>query len=529
MSWDYIVIGAGSAGCALVYGIAQAQPSAKILVLEAGGSDRSPLIKLPMWQVRASLKYDWGYRSQPDPSRNGTSEKWKRGRVLGGSSSVNGMMYIHGAAGDFDRWAELCGHTGEWSAMEIQPIFRDMESSDQIGPWRGDSGPLRVSTVRHPHAITKGFVESVCAAGYTYNEDYNGALQNGVSYLQRSVYKGFRTSSADAFLKPLLGKPNVTLFLNALVEQIEVVNGRAAAVSFYRDGEHRRETARDIILCAGAINSPQLLMLSGIGDAKDLKRHGIEVVIDRPSVGRNLREHPHARMIYRCKIPTCNPTEGFGQKLGIFAKFLRYREGPIAGAYEACAFLSVAPQAPTPDFQLLFAPLGVEGKIGGALRLASYPACQVAILRSHPASSGCIRLASRDPKVGPLIEGRLLAEPADVEAMMRGIELVRHIMRKDPIASLLDCEITPGAEIKDKESLARYVRDNTEVAFHPIGTCRMGIDSEAVLDPNLRVRGTENLWVADASIMPDHISANINAACMMIGAKLGKQLAARRS
>lgn len=437
------------------------------------------------------------------------------------------MMYIRGAAGDFDRWSEYCGHAGGWSAKEVMPIFREFETSDQDGPLRGHSGPLHVSTVRHPHAITQAFVQSARAAGYPYNEDYNGRTQEGVSYLQRSVRRGFRSSAADAFLKPLLGRKNFKLLLRAFVEKIETADGQATAVAFLHKGEERRETARRIILCAGAINSPKLLMLSGIGDPEELERHKIDMLINRPAVGRNLREHPHTRVVYRSKIPTCNLTEGLPQRFGIFAKFVRYREGPIAGAYESAAFLSSAPAQPSPDFQILFAPLGVLGRIGGALRLAPFPAFQVAILRSHPLSSGCIRLGSNDPHDPPLIHARLLQEQADVDSMVQGIKTVRQIVGRDPIASLIEGEIEPGLAIESEKSLGQYVRENTEVSFHPIGTCRMGADGDAVVGPDLRVRGVENLWVADASVMPDHISANINAACMMIGAKLGQELTER--
>lgn len=528
MNWDYIVIGAGSAGCALAYELAKSARNETVLILEAGGSDRSPFIKIPATQPRASAHYDWGYRSQPDPSRYGASENWKRGRVLGGSSSINGMLYVRGAAEDFDRWSERCCNVGGWSATEVMAIFREFETSDQNGPLRGSAGPQHVTTIKHPHVVTEAFIKSACAAGYPFNQDYNGRSQEGVSYMQRSQHRGLRYSAADAFLKPLLGSKNLKLLLNALVERIEVVNGRAVAVSFLYKSKQRRETARDIILCAGAINSPKLLMLSGIGNAKELKRHSIDVVLDRPEVGCNLKDHPLVRLIYRSKIPTYNLTEGFLQKLGIVAKFIRYREGPISAGYESTAFLKTTQTEPVPDIQLYFAPLGYLGKMGGAGRLAPYPSFMICIAKMHPVSNGCIRLATNDPNDPPLIECRLLSDQTDVDTLVRGIGTLRKILRRDPIASLIEAEITPGVAVGSEEALREFVRAQAEVSLHPNGTCRMGVDADAIVGPDLRVRGTDNLWIADASIMPDHISANLNAVCMMIGIKLGKQLVGRR-
>ena len=528
MNYDYIIVGAGSAGCALAHELATGGRETSILVLEAGGSDRSPFIKIPMFQPRASANHDWGYRSQPDPSRNGATENWKRGRVLGGSSSINGMVYIRGAAEDFDRWSDECGHAGRWSASEVMPIFREFETSDQNGELRGRTGPLHVTTVRHPHAITEAFIKSASAAGFPFNEDYNNRSQEGVSYLQRSLHKGLRCSAADAFLRPVLGQRNLKLLLNASVERIEMQNKRAVAVSFVHNGERRRESARDIILCAGAINSPKLLMLSGFGDAQELKRFGIDPVLDRPEVGRSLREHPVMRLVYKSKIPTYNLTEGFLQKVRIFEKFIRCREGPMAVVYESAGFLKTATAERVPDIQLLFAPIGVLGRIGGKIEVLPYPAVSIVILRSHPVSVGRVRLASKSSETAPLIECRILESQSDIEAVIRGIRAVRRIMRTDPIARLIEAEVTPGASVDAEDALEHFIRSNAEIAFHPIGTCRMGADAQSVVDPELLVRGTENLWIADASIMPDHISANINAACMMIGAKLGKQLVARR-
>jgi choline dehydrogenase len=518
------VVGAGSAGCALAYQLARS--GRRILLLEAGGSDRSAFIKIPTGTWRVRPHHDWGYRSQSDPTRNGVTDDWHRGRVLGGTSSINGMVYVRGAAGDFNRWARHCTDRGGWSAQELMPIFRELEHSDQISPWRGRSGRIYVRTVKRPHSITEAFVASACAAGYPFTADYNGENQEGVGYLQFTQRLGMRWSAADAFVRPILGQDNFQLRLHTLVEKIEVSGGRAVAVVFRHQGKLHRETARDIVLSAGAINSPKLLMLSGIGDPKELGRHNIDLVLNVPSVGQHLAEHPALALSYHSKIPTYNLTQGLLQKLGIAAKYLWHQEGPIAAAYEAAAFLKSSATAADPELQIFFAPIG-WGKVSGANRLSPYPALKVVVLGSHPMSRGSIRLASNDPTAAPLIEGRLLEHETDVDLLVRGVETIRTIMNTRPIADLIAAETQPGPAIESAQALRQYVYCNAELTCHPIGTCRMGATAETVVDPDLRVRGTENLWIADASIMPDAISANINAVCMVIGAKLGKQLVAR--
>jgi len=529
-SWDYIIIGAGSAGCALAHELTNGRRNASVLVLEAGGSDRSPLIRFPAGSLRTYESTDWGYWSQPDPSRKGLTERWVRGRVLGGSSSINSTAFVRGAALDFDRWAQQSGLSGAagWSAAEVMPIFREFETSDQHGPLRGKAGPLHVRTVKWPHAVTEAFVKSAIACGHPFNEDYNGPTQEGISYAQLSQRHGMRCSSADAFLRPLLGrKGGVRLLLNAWVQRIELANGRAVAVSFMRGGRMCRTMGREIILCAGAINSPKLLMLSGIGEAKELRRHNIEVLVDLPGVGLNLRDHPLTKLIYRARIPTFNLTEGLIQKLGIAAKFLTGREGPISNIFESMAFLRTSLSEESPDLQLHFTPVGYSTAPNGQLTLAPYPSMTILVNKSHPISSGCIRLASNDPKDAPRIECRLLEEEADVDTLVRGIAIVREIMNAEPMASLAQEEVEPGPGVSGVTALRDYIKGHTQIAYHFVGTCRMGTSSDAVVGPDLRVRGTDNLWIADASIMPDLISGNTSAACMMIGKKLGKQLVDR--
>lgn len=522
MKWDYIVVGAGSAGSALVYELAQTGRS--VLLLEAGGSDRSAFIKLPAAVWRIQPRHDWGYRAGPDPTRNGISEHWHRGRVLGGTSSINGMVYVRGASADFDRWSAQCAHQGQWSGEKVNEVFKQLECSDQPSVVRGHGGPLFVRTVKHPHRVTSAFVESASASGVSFNSDYNAADQEGVGYLQFTQRRGLRWSAADAFLRPALRSRRVKLMMNAVVERFEVQDGRATAVIFRHRGRVLREAAREVILSAGAINSPKLLMLSGIGDPEELQRHRIDVVLDLPGVGRNLREHALTQVSFRSKVPTYNLTEGLLQKCAIAGKYLLRQEGPIAAAYEAAAFLKTSPSLPSPDIQVFFAPIG-WGDFNGKTALAPYPALKICIIRSHSQSSGRIRLSSKDADAPPDIECRLLESDEDLNTLIRGIETVREIVHQGPMARLIDAELTPGEQIGTNEGLENYVRQNTGAACHPIGTCRMGLGADAVVGPDLKVRGTENLWIADASIMPDAISANLNGPCMMIGAKLGKHLA----
>jgi choline dehydrogenase len=524
MKWDYIIVGAGSAGCAAAHELVKS--GQRVLVLEAGPSDRSLAIKFPAGVLRACQKFDWGYRAQPDSSRGGKSESWYRGRVLGGSSSINGMKYVRAAAADFDRWAELCGQTGGWSAREILPIFREIENSDQAGLLRGHIGPLYVRTVKKPHPISQAFIESAREAGYVFNSDYNADTQEGVAYAQFSQRRGLRCSSADAFLKPHLGKRNLTLWLHSLVEKIEIKNGCAKAVVLRHKGQLRRETTRNVILCAGAINSPKLLMLSGIGDREELNRHGIEAVLDLPGVGENFQDQPFLRLTYRVRVPTYNLTEGILQRISIAAKFLLYGEGPISNLFEGVAFLRSSPSEPIPDIRLTFLALGIAKMADGSSGFTPYPGVTISLMKSYPAGRGRIRLASADPDQPPLIECPLLQERADIDTLIRGIHTIRRIMGSEPIASLVDEEVSPGGQVQTEPALESFIRKHSSIPYHSIGSCRMGVSENAVVGPNLRVHGMQNLWIADASIMPTHISADTNATCMMIGAKLGRQLCA---
>jgi choline dehydrogenase-like flavoprotein len=430
---------------------------------------------------------------------------------------------------DFDRWAGA-GNAG-WGAKKVAPLYKDLERCDndsikQAADTRGFAGLLHVRMVRDSHPLTEVFIASAGAEHYPFNADYNGASQEGVAYVQLTQRRGMRCSAADAFLGTALRRTNLEAIVDANVHKLLIENSRVNGVLYERKGSLCEERARRVILCTGSINTPKLLMLSGIGDAVALKL-GIASVLDRKAVGENLLEHPLIRLVYKVRVPTYNLTEGVFQKFSFLWKYLSRRQGPLASCFEAVAFLRTSPQEPAPDVQLHFAPLGFEGSKEvktSFVKMLPYPSITIVLNKSYPVSTGQIRLASTDPNVAPLIEPRLLARREDVETMARGIDLVRRIVARAPLADVVTEEVMPGPACAGAESIERYLRDNLEVAYHPAGTCRMGIDDGAVVDPDLRVRGIENLWIADASIMPDLISGNTNAVCMMIGEKLGRRL-----
>jgi choline dehydrogenase len=530
--WDYVVVGAGSAGCVLAERLSRGGQNS-VLVIEAGSRDVALMKPFGLSYYFDMSRFEWGYWSQPDATRNMRTDHWRRGRVVGGSGSINGMNYVRGARHDYDQWAAL-GNLG-WSANDVMPLFRGLERcepgfhSSPDFAIRGDSGKLSVREVRKVHRLTDAFIESAQAAGYQRARDYNGAAQEGLGYGQFNQRRGLRCSSADAFLKPSLKRHNLQLMTDALVHKVLVDHGRATGVRYECEGVIQEARSTNVILCAGAINTPQILMLSGIGDEADLTPHGIPVVADVPEVGKGMMEHPLIRMAYRVKEPSYSPTSGIWQKAGFLYKFLVSGQGPIATLTEALAFLRTSPSESVPDIQLHLSLAGIvhsqDASFYKGLKVLPFPSFSVSVNKSYPASRGQIRLASADPKAAPLIEPNLLSDSRDIETLVRGIAVVRRIVGARPIADMIVEEVEPGIRCDTPQALVDYCKSRTGLAYHPAGTCRMGIDARSVVTPDLQVRGIANLWVADASVMPTMISGNINAACMMIGEKLGLHLA----
>ncbi|HXX01095.1 MAG TPA: GMC family oxidoreductase N-terminal domain-containing protein [Candidatus Acidoferrales bacterium] len=529
--WDDVVIGAGSAGCIVAARLSE-NNARRVLLLEAGPRDVWLMKPFGLSYYLDFSRFEWGFWSEPDPTRNMRSDHWRRGRVVGGSGSINGMNYVRGTRADYDRWAAM-GNDG-WSANDVMPLFRDMEHCEpgyHTPPdysIRGDSGPLAIREVRNCHPLTEAFLKAAQAAGIPRTNDFNGAQQEGVGYGQFNQRRGMRVSSVDAWLNPALRRNNLKLLTDALVHRLHVKDGRVTGVAYERDGAMREARAGRVIICGGAINTPQLLMLSGIGDGKELQSLGIDVVLHRPTVGRNLMEHPLIRPSWRVNKPSYSPTNNMLRMAGFGAKFLFTGQGPLATITEAMGFLRTSPQEPAPDVHMLFSVAGAvndnELKFYKSLKVLPYPSFSMVLDKSYPLSRGTIRLASADPKAAPLIHPNLLGDPRDLQTLVRAVGVVRRIVSKSPLADMVVDEVMPGKHAESEQALIEYVKDQTGLAYHASGTCRMGVDEGAVVTPDLKVRGVENLWIADASVMPDLISGNINAACMMIGEKLGRQL-----
>lgn len=520
--FDDVIIGGGSAGCAAAYGLAT-RTSRKVLLIEAGKDTRTLHTRVPAFVREAVSRFDWGYVSEPDASRDGRRESWARGRILGGSSSVNGMMFVRGAPSDYDRWGS---QNPGWSWRDVAPVFRELESSDRPGSGRGHAGPLGVRTVSRPHPLTLAFLQAGAESGYAINDDYNDGDQAGFGLAQLSQRRGMRCSSADAFIAEIRGRANFTLWPECEVRRLGFERGTATHAFCTKGGEDINVSADRFILSAGAVGTPKLLLLSGVGDSDELKALDISSTIHAPQVGKNLMEHPLVRLVCETSIRSRNPTGGFGQSLRELAEFVRHREGLLAGAFEGAAFVKSDDRLAHPDLQYHFLPIGVQDPVTHADALLKVPSFTIYANLSHPKGRGRLQLASNDPRTAPRLFPDLLGGgEGDVAALVNAIKIARRVMHAPALRGLVKQELTPGPQIQSDASLRDYVRRHCEIAYHIAGTCRMGSDSQAVVSPDLKLNGAANVWLADASIFPDLISGNTNAACMMIGLKLALSLA----
>ena len=517
-SWDYIVVGAGSAGCAVANRLS-ADPDARVLLLEAGGVDRSLYIRMPAAIIRAigNPRLDWCYQAEPDPSRNGRVDLWPAGKTLGGSSSINGMLFVRGAAGDFDRWAAE-GCPG-WSYADVLPFFRRMESSPLgDGRYRGRSGPVRTAALRTMHPLAHTFVQAAVENGLKLNKDYNGAAQEGVAYSEVNQQRGRRYNAARAYLRPVRKRRNLSIRTHSACRRLLIENGRCTDVEYRRGGRlHRAEAKREVILCAGAIASPKLLMLSGIGPGDHLKANGIEIVRDLPGVGANLQEHPEGMVGIDVNVSTYN-TEINSPKILLHGlNWLLFGRGPATSPYpHAVAFIRSTPDEPRPDIQVQLGPYAFSFFEEGIIPY-DRPAISAAINVSYPRSRGRILLRSADPGAPPVISHALLADDNDMQRLIRGCQQVREILNGPVFAPYRIGERLPGPDVQSADEWRDYLRRTTFLGYHPVGTCKMGTDSLAVTRPDLTVRGVRGLRVADASVMPGLTSGNTNATAMMIG------------
>jgi choline dehydrogenase len=518
--FDYVIVGAGSAGCVLANRLS-ADGKHSVLLLEAGPEDKNLWIHVPLGygKLFKEKTVNWMYQTEPEPELNGRQVFQPRGKVLGGSSSINGLLYVRGQHEDYDRWRQR-GNSG-WGYDDVLPYFKKAENQQRGGDkYHGVGGPLTVSNLGHPDPLSAAFIDAAAETGLPVNADFNGASQEGAGFFQTTTRGGRRASTAMAYLRPAKNRSNLHVETSALAQRILFDGCRARAVEYRQHGVLRTASARkEILVSGGAYNSPQLLQLSGVGPAELLKQHGIDVVLDAPGVGNDLQDHMQVRIVMRCpqRITLNDILNHPVRRIMAGARYAAFRSGPLTiAAGTSGAFFKTNPRLASPDVQIHFLPFSTD-KMGEKLHAFSGFSASVCQLR--PESRGSLRIKSADPAEPPAIRINYLATETDRTAFVEGMKILRKILAAPALKPFVTEEVEPGPKIASDEDILNFCRQRGSTVYHPTSTCRMGNDPLAVVDQRLRVRGIEGLRVVDASIMPDLMSGNTNAPTIMIAEK----------
>jgi choline dehydrogenase len=517
--FDYIVVGAGSAGCVMANRLS-ANPSNRVLLLEAGGHDRSFWLHVPVgyFKTMHNPAFDWCYRTEPDPGIAERSLQWPRGKVLGGSSALNGLLYVRGQKQDYDRWAEL-GNAG-WSYDDVLPYFQKSEDNSRgANEFHGVGGPQKVSDLRLRRPIAEHFIQAATEIGIPLNEDYNGAEQEGVGYFQQTAYNGFRWSTAKSFLRPARKRPNLKVETRAQATRLIMDGKRVTGICYRCGNEDRTATARaEVILSAGAINSPQILQNTGIGDPQWLQQAGIDTQHALPGVGKNLQDHLQVRLVFKTNKATLNDElNNWFKRMMVGAQYLLTRTGPLTlAASQVAIFTRSGENIERPDIQFHMQPLSADKPGDGVHPFSAFTS---SVCQLRPYSRGEVVVESNDPLAYPKIYPNYLSDERDCKVAVGGIKVARRIAEAPSLRSCVIDEYVPGPQFRTDDELLDAARRYSQTIYHPTSTCKMGSDDMAVVDARLRVHGLEGLRVVDASIMPEIVSGNTNAPTIMIAEK----------